>query len=70
MHYHHFSLENGPLTLGVISINKKNVFVNNKRTVIAREFFVFLENIGILMLFRMLSIRFKNLDTIVKKSKY
>ena len=44
---------------------KKHVFVNNKRTVIARNFF--LENIGILILFQMLPIRFKYLDPIIKK---
>ena len=44
---------------------KKHVFVKNKRTMIA--IFFFLENIGIWMFFRMLSIRFKYLNAIIKK---
>ena len=38
------------------------VFVNKKRTVIARKLIFFLENIGILILFRMLHIRFRYIE--------
>ena len=44
-----FLRKNWPFSFKVISF-KKTVFVNNKRTVIARNFF--LENIGIWILFR------------------
>ena len=48
-------------------LKKKHIFVNNIRAVIARIFF--LENIGILILFRMISIRLKYLNPIIIKKE-
>ena len=56
--------------LWVISFKKKKkkyVFVNNKRTVKARNFFI--ENIGISILFRMIPIRLKYLNPIIEKKQ-
>ena len=54
-----------PLSLDVqnpfFSFFRFYVFVNKKRTVIARKLFL-LENIGISILFRMLSIRFRYIE--------
>ena len=54
-----------PVKFGSYKFKKKHVFVNNKRTVIARNFF--LENIVILIFFRMIPIQFKYLNPIIEK---
>ena len=49
------------------ALKKKHVFVNNKRTVIARKFFFFYKII--LIFFRMIPIRLKYLNPIVEKKQ-